>query len=276
MGIQCHVTQSLHNLSSVGMLPGGKDKVAVVTSPRLTLPSSPANDVIASDSDVEVAGSDNVKDVVEETESQGQREQLLDLSELSLKRVKYDSTNGLDSSLYNSSDVTMPRRAGSSQEVELRPERSRSRSRANGSETQRLSNVSTSSGAKGKDSDAELERFFDDMGCLDLGVTAVTPLGPAHSTASLNSLEGASSLDSDVRAESFPSHDSLNGVGNDSAVAKQHGSSADEGRGVGGALITSSPALAAGSSGGSIVERNARIIKWLCNVKRANSKDNVA
>ena len=277
------------------MLPSGKDRM-IVTSPRLALPSSETNDNEKSASD-DGRGVKNVKlnnDSNDDVLALG-----CDLNELSLKRAKYgtnccDVNNSSGDVYLQSQDVianngvllhsptvkvTCSEKDNvtcGSTTVELRSDRSRSRSRGNSAK--RLSNVSADllNTPSNRNSDSELERFFNDMG-LDLdqsaaGATAATLLGPNHgySTVSLNSIGGASSLDSTARARSLSSHDSLteNVTGQPSAALKQ--------RSVDGLDAAAACGIAPSSSCGSVVERNARIIKWLCSVKRASSKDEIA
>jgi hypothetical protein len=114
------------------------------------------------------------------------------------------------------------------------------------------------------------------------GGGALLDAGHGFSTVSLNSLGGAS-LDSTARARSLSSHESLGGDSGllllhhhsnhqqqqQQVVARQH--SVDALDDVGGGVKQEK----VGGISTDTVERNARIFRWLCNVKPADSKDQV-
>ena len=120
--------------------------------------------------------------------------------------------------------------------------------------TKRLSNSSDLSelSARFSRNSADLEKFFNEMG-LDKSVLA--PMLSAHCASDCNLFESVSSLDSpDIR--------SLTSDDDDSTQKSDHG------------LKTAELHVAERPAGQtSIVERNARIIKWLCNVKKATSQE---
>lgn len=119
--------------------------------------------------------------------------------------------------------------------------------------TKRLSNSSDLSelSARFSRNSADLEKFFNEMG-LDKSV--LQPMLSAHCASDFNLFESVSSLDSpDIR--SLTSDD-------DSTQKSEHGLKSTE-------LHVGE--RTAGQT--SIVERNARIIKWLCNVKKATSQE---
>lgn len=216
-----------------------------------------------------------------------------EVNDLSVLRAKYNSTNGLDVGYSclpgEGARVTSPSvKVTCPSGVELRPDRNRSRSKLNS--TKRLSNLSAAE--VNRSSDSDLERFFTDMGCSDLhldrnggpggqGGGALLDAGHGFSTVSLNSLGGAS-LDSTARARSLSSHESLGGDSGllllhhhshhqqqQQVVARQH--SVDALDDVGSRVKREE----VGGVSTDTVERNARIFRWLCNVKPADSKDQV-
>jgi len=103
---------------------------------------------------------------------------------------------------------------------------------------------------------ADIERFFNDMGLercvLDGMLAGSTPLSLSTADLALldsSSLASARSLCSDTDEQDFAPLSTTTGA----------------------------PALiGTGGTGTSIVERNARIIKWLCGVKKANSHEEEA
>lgn len=127
--------------------------------------------------------------------------------------------------------------------------------------TKRFSNSSDLSevSARFSRNSADLEKFFNEMG---LDRTVLEPMLTAqcsHTSSNLHLYESASSIDS-RDAQSWCSGD------NDST---KHGGGATRDR----PPLPSSDVLKGAQGQTSIVERNARIIKWLCNVKRASLEE---
>lgn len=132
--------------------------------------------------------------------------------------------------------------------------------------TKRFSNSSDLSemSARFSRNSADLEKFFNEMGLDRAVLEPMLTAQCSHTSSNLHLYESASSIDS-------PDDRSWCSGDNDST---KHGRG---GRG-GGAMDTPaalppSDVLKGAQGQTSIVERNARIIKWLCNVKRASLEE---
>lgn len=137
--------------------------------------------------------------------------------------------------------------------------------------TKRFSNSSDLSelSARFSRNSADLEKFFNEMG-LDRAVLEpmLNAQGAfAHSSSNLHLFESASSLDS-------PGNNSWCSEDNDNDSTRPGGGGAARGaRAAEPPLVPSTDVLKGAPVQTSIVERNARIIKWLCNVKKASLEE---